>query len=395
MDSRHATLAISVAFVAYTWYKCRRTSSISDIPGPKNPSWIYGHRWWWQSEEASVVEKRILEEYGAVARYNGSLGEHRLFVADPQAIYHILQGTSYLYEKPRVAMEMLALVLDKGLASVGGDAHKRQRRVISPAFGLVESKALYPYFARCANSIVDKWHEAISTKESDGAVVIDVHSCIGAGAFDYDFGAVENTDNKFTKTYTNMTFAAFGRSSKGRLLMMELFKWAPAGFGTWMMERDKRPAMVNLRENKTYAHEVAAKLIEEKKRELEGGTSSKDLLSLLVKANSAVRSDGRLDDEEIVSQDHHVCGPRNYGENGQLFAGFNSGLAKNRHVQEKLRAEITETLGRIRTRGDSDFAVDDFDSMPYLLAVGKEILRIYLVFTEPSRTPTGPRGDGR
>ena len=46
-------------------------------------------------------------------------------------------------------------------------------------------------------------------------------------------------------------------------------------------------------------------------------------------------------------------------------------LANNRHIQERLRAEIMETLGRIRARGDSDFTVNDFDSMPYLLAVGK------------------------
>lgn len=30
-----------------------------------------------------------------------------------------------------------------------------------------------------------------------------------------------------------------------------------------------------------------------------------------------------------------------------------------------------ETLGRVRARGDTDFAVSDFDSMPYLLAFGK------------------------
>jgi len=30
-----------------------------------------------------------------------------------------------------------------------------------------------------------------------------------------------------------------------------------------------------------------------------------------------------------------------------------------------------ETLGKIRARGDSDFTVDDFDSMPYLVAVVK------------------------
>ena len=30
-----------------------------------------------------------------------------------------------------------------------------------------------------------------------------------------------------------------------------------------------------------------------------------------------------------------------------------------------------ETLEKIRARGDSDFSANDFDSMPYLLAVGK------------------------
>jgi hypothetical protein len=46
-------------------------------------------------------------------------------------------------------------------------------------------------------------------------------------------------------------------------------------------------------------------------------------------------------------------------------------LAKCRNVQKRLRAEIMETLGRINTRGDKDFTVNDFDSMPYLLAFGK------------------------
>ena len=40
-------------------------------------------------------------------------------------------------------------------------------------------------------------------------------------------------------------------------------------------------------------------------------------------------------------------------------------------MQERLRAEVMETLERIRIRGDNDFTVEDFDSMPYLLAVEK------------------------
>ena len=46
--------------------------------------------------------------------------EERLFIADPKAIHHILQGTSYLYEKPRVVRELFELVIDRGLASVEG-----------------------------------------------------------------------------------------------------------------------------------------------------------------------------------------------------------------------------------------------------------------------------------
>lgn len=73
--------------------------------------------------------------------------------------------------------------------------------------------------------------------------------------------------------------SSVGRPNKQRLFIMEAFKWAPTGFGSWVVNRDK--AMVKLWENKMYAHEVAAKLIKEKKQELEDGNSRRDVLSLL------------------------------------------------------------------------------------------------------------------
>lgn len=103
--------------------------------------------------------------------------------------------------------------------------------------------------------------------------------------------------------------------------MLDALRWTPASFATWVFETDQRPGMVGLRENRKYAHEVAVELIEDKRRELKDGTSRRDVLSLLgsscvafieltrgttfnpsVKANSSLRPDWRLNDDEIVAQ---------------------------------------------------------------------------------------------
>jgi len=46
-------------------------------------------------------------------------------------------------------------------------------------------------------------------------------------------------------------------------------------------------------------------------------------------------------------------------------------LAKHRDCQEKLRAEINETLAKVKARGDADFTANDFEGMPYLVATTK------------------------
>jgi len=46
-------------------------------------------------------------------------------------------------------------------------------------------------------------------------------------------------------------------------------------------------------------------------------------------------------------------------------------MAKHRDLQEKLRAEINETLEKVKARGDADLTVNDLENMPYLVAVTK------------------------
>ena len=85
------------------------------------------------------MEARLLEESGGVARLNGPLGvrafssltpvnfrtnvisqEQRLWVADPKAVHHILQGFSDLYGKPPAAKELGMNITDTGLGMIEG-----------------------------------------------------------------------------------------------------------------------------------------------------------------------------------------------------------------------------------------------------------------------------------
>lgn len=46
-------------------------------------------------------------------------------------------------------------------------------------------------------------------------------------------------------------------------------------------------------------------------------------------------------------------------------------LAKHPEVQAKLREEIIETRMKIKARGETEFTTNDFDTMPYMIAVMK------------------------
>jgi len=145
--------------------------------------------------------------------------EDRLWVADPKAINHILHKSGYLYAKPNDLQEQAALLTDRGIVSVGGESptflasssfndptgevHKRHRRAMAPAFGLVESKGLLPYFMDAATKacepclhissrtdpgpraqMADKWSNVIANGKSWDSATIDVNLWFGKATLD-------------------------------------------------------------------------------------------------------------------------------------------------------------------------------------------------------------------
>jgi len=145
--------------------------------------------------------------------------------------------------------------------------------------------------------------------------------------------------------------------------------------------------MQKIRRNKDEAHRVAQKLLDLKRQELRGGEPRRDVMSLLVKSSAAQRQDWRLTDEEIISQVRTIM-LAGHETTSKTLTFCLWELAKHHDFQEKLRAEINETLEKVKARGDGDITANDFENMPHLVAVTKEALRLHPIVVEIMRVST-------
>jgi hypothetical protein len=101
------------------------------------------------------------------------------------------------------------------------------------------------------------------------------------GAFDYDFGALDDLDNPLTKSYKHLLYSMFGTLTRGRLFVLNLCRYLPGWSIQYIFEAGSGPAVQKIRENRDHAHRVARELIEQKRRQMVVGQSEKDVLSLL------------------------------------------------------------------------------------------------------------------
>jgi len=307
----------------------------------------------------------------------------RLWIADPKAISHILHSTD-LWAKTVVTRELGAILLDRGVVWAEGDVHRRQRKVLVPAFGPNESKALMPRFLSVANKLADKWKDIVANEASGGSHTLDIPTwmskatldAIGTGAFDYEFGALDNHDNPLAKSYTGLLYSMFGTMTRGRIMFMNLCPYLPVRLIRYILEAGLGPALQRARANRAHAHRVARELIEQKRQEMTVGQSEKDIMSLLVKANDTQDAHSKLQDDEIIAQVRTLMLAGHETVARTLTYTFWE-LAMRPEIQHRLREEVTETYEATRARGNEDFTAADFDNMPFTNAVIKEVLRLH------------------
>ncbi|KAI0701013.1 cytochrome P450 [Cerioporus squamosus] len=367
----------------YAVYRLLTRPSLSDIPGPEPTSFWLGHLPELFQEQSGDTDFRWQEQYGSVVRVKAPFGEDMLWISDPKALQYVFQTSGYSFPKQPERRILSRLVGDTGLTWADGDTHKRQRKVMLPAFGTPESKALLPVFRHYAEQVTLKWRDML-TGHANGSIKMNVHEyiapatleAIGEAAFDYKLGVLDDKTSELGRAYSNLIATIFSAPSNAKIFMQNVAHYVPMGIQQFFYDHLPGKGLDKARWNRDVARNVANELLEMKNDDLLSGKGNRDVMSILVRENAKESGESRMSHDEIVAQMRTIMLAGQETTSNTLSWALLE-LAKQPHIQTRLRAEVHAMERTIRERGDADFTVADFEAMPYLQAVLKEILRFY------------------
>ncbi|KAJ3807307.1 cytochrome P450 [Lentinula aff. lateritia] len=381
----HSTLTLTVLLVVfaivYAVYRASRRTVLDDIPGPVSKSFLLGNLGELMQNQAGVTEFSWQETYGDVVKFKASFGMDRLLISDPKALQHILMTSGYRWRKYRERKELSRLTSGKGLLWADGNTHRRQRKVMLPGFGTPEAKNFLPLFFSCAATVrisylplYDGSH-IFNIPEWTSRATLDA---IGQAAFDYDFGATDDHENKLGKVYQNMLLRTFGSPSTGALLTLELFRFLPTPITEFINDHNPSPRLTSVHKVTKIANAVAQELVLTKSNALLENKGKNDIMSLLVKANAGENPKAQLSDAELISQ-MRVLLLAGHETTANSLSWLFYELVRDLELQKKLRAEVRATEKVAAARGDPELSVRDLEGMPLLGATVKELLRYHPV----------------
>ncbi|GAA5968939.1 hypothetical protein JCM3765_002935 [Sporobolomyces pararoseus] len=405
-----AIVPLTALWIAYSIFIGPLRSSLRDVPGPKPDHLLWGNMERIFGSEPGTVHIEFNEKYGGAVRYHGLLGNQRLVLFDHAALNHVLLSNCYEYPKPDEVRGDLAMILGKGVLFAEGDDHRRQRRILQPAFSPAHIRALGPVFFEYSYKLREIWRNLVKTgaddekafastesyedyrrkKEDKQEATLDIMpwlsrltlDIIGYAGFGYTFDSLNRTENKLATAFAGM-FSPSAVAKKPRpsafliqriigffiraLPILNLAKWIPN-------ERIQR-----VRQGFATLESESRNIIESKQGEvekdgLESVRGSKDLIALLLKSSSQDAKQ-KMSAEELRGQLTTF-----------LLAGHETTstsltwtlwtLARFPEKQTRLRQEIREARKKAKSEGLEEIESDDLNALPYLDAVTREILRL-------------------
>ncbi|KAJ7814502.1 cytochrome P450 [Mycena olivaceomarginata] len=352
-------------------------SALDNVPGPPTRHLTQLHN---PEDYPGAFQQELEQKYGQVVKLNGIFGDRQLFVFDPAALENILVKDRDAYGLPSLNTSLNILLFGKGILSTNGDDHRRYRKIMVPAFSTANLRGMIPLFYEVAQRTRDGLisPHVISTRQRVDMNAILCRTSlelIGQTGIGYSFDPMlpqQEHTNRYAQGLRRLMPAAF-KLQLGFPFLPLLVKFFPTPFLQLMSNLIPLPALHNLRNIVDFLDATAAKLVKERKAEMERGAQGSaedrsDIMSILVKANTNAERGMHLTDQELVACTSMIIFAATDTTSSSMNRMFHV-LAEHPEVQEKLRAEIMATPELL----DHDSLV----ALPYLDGVVREILRLY------------------
>ncbi|KAF2857711.1 cytochrome P450 78A3 [Piedraia hortae CBS 480.64] len=379
------TFQISVYLAWLSFIYPRFFSPLRHLPTPPTDGKPFSHTRLILSEPTGVPLAAWVDSVpnDGLIRYSMWLSE-RVLVTNPKALGDVLVTRSYDFVKPPRLVAGLGRILGIGVLLAEGDEHKRQRKMLMPAFAYRHIKDLYPLFWRKSAQLVDCLSTASKTGvKEEGFDLEDVPSehapgsvevghwvsratldIIGEAGMGQTFQALHNPSNEIYQTYRTV----FNPGRAGRILQI-MSTLLPTG----LIQRI--PLKRNEEMNSASAHieQVCRNLIAAKRRSLESDTMKNSDLDII----SVALSSGGFTDESLANQMMtFLAAGHETTATAMTWAIYL--LCKHPQAQTRLREEIRNKLPDPRNGSETSTpSPAELDGCEYLHAFCAEVLRLW------------------
>ncbi|CAB4429412.1 unnamed protein product [Rhizophagus irregularis] len=331
------------------------------IPGPPSESLFYGNYKTFMNEEEPQLE--LMKKYGNIVKYYEIFNQPALIITDTTMVQDITLSNTYDYVKPIV--DSVAFI-GRGLPLSEGEDHKKQRKMMNPAFTYRNIKNMVPTFTRVASILISLIENKMDLGESNiilapyiSKTTLDI---IGLVGFNYEFNSL-TSPNELADAYTILV-----TPTNLGFIISKLSNYFPFIRSI--------PIEINRKFNNACAvvNRESEELIKRKLKEAETGElKGSDLLSVLININKTLPIEEKLTDNELKNQimTFLVAGHETTSSATSWALYL---LAKHPHVQDLLREELVKAFPDKSTFNPT---FDEINTLEFLNGVVKETLRLH------------------
>lgn len=336
-------------------------------PGLTHSLPFYALKPWVKLGHPILLFEHLLKTYGNIAHYR-FMGTPIIFINDPDYIREILINQASSFVKERTVRRM-KILLGEGLITSEDPIHKRQRRIVAPAFHRQRIAAYAGQIVTCATAQREAWHPGQSIDIAAASMSLSLE-IVARTLFDTavtaDIRRINDEVNTIMSLYNFIV--AFPR--------LESFLYLPI------------PALIKFRRAKAHLDSIVNRLIAEHRA---AAIDKGDLLSMLIASR----------DDQADSDGHHT-GMSNQQIRDEVLTIFLAGyetvangltwtwylLSQNPDVEARLHAELDAVLGT--GAGKRLPTLADYPQLRYTEQVFAESMRLYPPAWAMGRMSTRP-----